>query len=260
MDTVPLAGDALAPRQVIHASGPPVDPFAPTIYGPPIGPERFARAYAPPDVHAAPRVEGYRVIAPPAPPVSRHQSGWLRGLAVVAGLAVLLLLAGGALAATGHSLPGLSPLQGQSHPAIATTTVVPSPTPACPAPSVNPQAAQALDQVQLSTDVVGPALQPVDDVSSFAVGQTIHVVFHIQTTTSGAVNATFCTDGALSDANRPLTVPAGYATRLGPNARGQFYLKLASTNTGPGLVTLTWNGAVAAVVPFTVTAQPASQS
>lgn len=254
-DAVTVAGETYAQRQEVHRSGPPVDPFAPTIYGPPVGPERYARAYPAPAAPPMRRVEGYRVVTPPASPFYQpHRPGSLRAFAVVAALAVLLLLAGGALAATGHRVPGLGPLFGEVAVPTATATVRPSPTPACPAPAINPQAAAALDQVRLSTGVSGAALQPTDVATTFTVGQTVHVVFHIQSAEGGVVNASFCTNGAVSVSNRPLDVPAGYAKRLGANARGQFYLTLAPGNVGPGLVTLTWNGQPAAVVPFTVTA------
>jgi hypothetical protein len=256
-DDAPTLPDVQTPRQVVAPGGPPVDPFAPTIYGPPVGPERYARVYAPSAASNMRRIEGYRVVAPP--PVVERRSTRLRGLAAVVAIAALLLLAGGALAATGHGLHGLSPLLGQSRVPTVTPTIVPSPTPACPAPAVNSQAAQALDQVVLATGVAGAALKPVDQISSFSVGQTIHVVFHIRAPSGGTVDARFCTSGAVSVTNKPLAVPAGYATRLGQNARGQFYLNLESSNVGHGMVTLTWNGQVAAVVPFTVVATSTHQ-
>jgi hypothetical protein len=206
------------------------------------------------DVPSVRRVHGYRVIAPPAQLASARRSGCLTGLAVVASLAVLLVLGGGALAATGHRLPGLSPLLGAQQVPAATATVHPSSTPGCQAAAVDPTAAKALDQIVLTTGVSGAALKPVDKVTAFTVGQTMHVVFHIRATVVGTVDAKFCSNGAVSVTNSPLVVPTGYASRLGANARGQFYLTLEPGSAGSGLVMLTWNGHVAAVVPFSVRA------
>jgi hypothetical protein len=84
------------------------------------------------------------------------------------------------------------------------------------------------------------------------VGQTLYVVFHVATDTTGVVSAYFCTNGAVSVPDQPLTVPAGFAARLGPEARGQFSLVLGQQHVGPGVVTLLWNSRVAAVLPFSV--------
>ena len=234
--------------------GAPVDPYAPTVYGPPVGPDRYASNYAPPsDVPPQRYVGGYRPLRPLAPPSARRRSGCLRGLAGLSALVVLGALFVGALAASGQRIAGIDlgflhtiHLTGVTHP-------TPTATPACPVPPDTPQAAAALDQEQLSSGVQGASLRPVDRVSTFTAGQTIYLTFHVVSNDAGIVNVAFCTNGTINVAKQPIDVPAGYSARLGDAARGEFYLPLQPTNAGPGLATLTWNGAVAAVLPFTVT-------
>jgi hypothetical protein len=244
-------------------SGPPVDPYAPTIYGPPIGPERFGPLYAPSEGPALPRqVGGYRPVRPLARPAARRgRGGWVRALAVLSAACVVALLFMGALAASGQRIAGvdLSFLRRPAAPA-APALPSPTPTPACPAPPVNPQAAKALKNVQLTTEVVGANYQPANKVTKFAVGQYIYVTFQVATNEAGTIQATFCTNGALASGSKD--VPAHDL-----NARGEFHplvqagandwipATLTTASVGPGVVTLRWNGAVAAVLPFTVAAQ-----
>jgi hypothetical protein len=246
----------LPPERRAHASGAPVDPFTPTIYGPPVGPDRYASVYTPPSGAPPQRyVGGYRPLQPLAPPPVRRRSGCLRGLAALSALIVLVALFVGALAATGQRIAGVD--LGFFHTPKASNVTRPTPTatPACPAPPIDPQAAAALDEEQLSTGVQGASLRPVNQVSTFTAGQTIYLTFHVVTNQAGLVNVAFCTNGTVNGAKQPINVPAGYSERLGEAARGEFYLPLQPANVGPGLATLTWNGAIAAALPFTVTSR-----
>lgn len=251
------------PPRMAQESGPPLDPYAPTIYGPPIGPDRFGPIYAPPEGPAAARrVGGYRLVQPLARPEKRRERGGkLRALALLSAACVVALLFVGALAASGQRIAGVDLGFLRQHPAPAVRTVATaSPTPACPAPAVDPQAAEALKNVQLTTSVVGPTYQPANNVRSFAVGQYIYVTFQVASNEAGTVEATFCTNGALATGTKD--VP-----QHDQNARGEFHplvqvgandwmpATLTTASVGPGVVTLRWNGAVAAVVAFTVTAQ-----
>jgi hypothetical protein len=178
----------------------------------------------------------------------------MRGAAALGALGLLVLLFVGALAASGQTLGGIHVAFGPFHPLpTATTGPIPTPTPACPVPAVAPQAAQALKSVQLATGIQDPAhnppdLRPIDNVTAFAVGQTPYATFQVATPQAGTIGARFCLDGT-NVAGSPLDVPRGYL-----NARGEFHLPspLVASNAGPGVLVLTWNGAVAAALPFTV--------
>jgi hypothetical protein len=250
---------AALPFRSAHPSGPPVDPYAPTIYGPPVGPDRYAAAYSPSGTPpASRRVTGYTPVQP-LPPLQapRRRSRWLRGLAAASALCLVILLFVGALAASGQRIAGIDLGFGRGQP-TRPKTLAPTATaaPNCPAPAVDPRAAQALSQIQLSTGVRDAAhddLRPVDNVSSFSPGQYIYVTFQVTSNDAGTIVASFCATGmpAGSPATKIQNVPAGYM-----NAHGEFHLQqpFVAANAGPGLVLLQWNEAVAAVLPFTVRA------
>jgi hypothetical protein len=110
--------------------------------------------------------------------------------------------------------------------------------------------------VQLSvgvSDWEGKQLEPVSATTTFSVGQQVYVTFRLATNQPGTVSGTFCGAGMLG-ANAPTdaqAVPADYR-----GGRGAFRLQSpwTSANIGPGVVTLQWNGTVAAVLPYTVVA------
>jgi hypothetical protein len=179
---------------------------------------------------------------------------WLRALAALSVFCLLGLLFAGALVASGQSLDnlhlGFGPFPSRP---TATTGPTPTPTPACPLPTVAPQAARSLKSIQLATGIRSPNhnppdLRPLDNVSTFRVGQTPYATFQVATAQPGTVGASFCLDGT-NVAGNPLPVPSGYL-----NARGEFHLPspLTASNLGPGALVLTWNGVVAAALPFTV--------
>jgi hypothetical protein len=128
----------------------------------------------------------------------------------------------------------------------------------CPVPAVSPTASQALRAAQLSTSIVSSVpnhvdLRPVGSTSTFAVGQTPYVTFQFATNQSGTVSGTFCANDMSGDNVATATQPVQPGYRDG---RGEFHLlsPLTRANIGRGVVTLTWNGAVAVVLTFTVRA------
>ncbi len=246
---------------------PPVDPYAPTVYGPPVGAQPGLAT--PPvyetDTSAPPKwVGGYVPLTPRAAPRARHR---VSCLPLVAGATALVLVAAllvGAFLASGVRLAGLnfsSASSGATHtgstggaPAAQRST----PASPCPIPAVNPAASQALTAAQLSTGVVSSDpnhvdLRPVGPTSTFTVGQTVYVTYQFATNQAGTVHGEFCANdmSGSSVATATQSVPSGYR-----DGRGEFHLlsPLARANIGRGVVTLTWNGAVAVVLPFTVKA------
>ncbi|HEV2214249.1 MAG TPA: hypothetical protein VGR64_03095, partial [Terracidiphilus sp.] len=121
---------------------------------------------------------------------------------------------------------------------------------ACPLATLNAAAADAVQNVQLSTGVQSAQTDvPIDSVTTFNMGQTIYVTFEMATNASGTLAGTICTNGALAATS--IAVPSGQSHR-----RGEFHLPspLAARQTGSGSVTLSWNGAVCAALSFVVTA------
>ncbi len=131
-------------------------------------------------------------------------------------------------------------------------TAIPTDTPEfdCGVASADPAAAQALSHAQLTTGVRDEQTQdfrPIDDVSSFHASARAFITFAVGTLDGGMAGVTFCTPVGTFPGT--LTIP--------PDSRGryaQFSLILPKGALGAGVVTLTWNGAVAASLPFTITA------
>lgn len=240
-----------SPHTGYPTGGPPVDPYAPTLYGPPIGPDRYGASAVAPTVPAVERyVGGYRTVRPPASG-RRRRSGCVGLVAGVVALGVVALLFVGALAASGQRLGpfpfgfgGTSP-----HPTVTrspTATAIPT----CTVATVDPQAATKLMNVRLTTGLRDPEhLLPINSVTTLTVGQTAYVTFQIATNEAGTVGAAFCTGGVVTNGVRD--VPQGYR-----DAHGEFHLQspLTAADVGQGVVALTWDGAVAAVLPFKVMA------
>jgi hypothetical protein len=266
-------------------SGDPADPYAPTVFGSP-APDRsgratptFAAGNAYPSFsalgdHNAPTMAA-RPYDPPTWDHTRYAAArrrspaltprtWLYGaLAAVAVLGLIGLLFVGALTAAGVRLP--IPTLGFTSPAPASTrgpgpsaTHAPAPTAttasACPLPAVDPAAARMLGSIQLATgvrDLEHHDLRPLDNVTTFSVGQDWFVTMVVQTNEAGSISTTICTDG--NDTTTVRDVARGLR-----NARAAFFLgadqpvPLGPSDVGPGSVVIRWNGAVAAVLPFTV--------
>jgi hypothetical protein len=113
---------------------------------------------------------------------------------------------------------------------------------------VNRAAAAALSHAQMATAVRNAARQdyrPANNVMTFAPGQDAYLTFEIATAQAGTAGVTFCMPtGQLTGS---LPVPAHSAGRF-----GEFSAHVTAAEAGKGVATLTWNGAVAANVAFTV--------
>jgi hypothetical protein len=238
-----------APPLLEDASGAPVQRFAPSLAGPPVAPEPFAH----PDrlgarTGARPRILSYGVVRALPMRRRRRRTGVVSLLAltllVVVGLTVGVWAqgAGGLARAT---LPFLfPPATATSGPETATPTV-PAP---CAVATVDPTAAAALTSAQLSTGVRDASqkdFRPIDSVTRFVSGQRAYLTFKIATTQAGIASASFCTPAGIVPGS--LEAPAGRAGRT-----AQFSTRFASQDVGSGVVTLIWNGAVAASLAFTV--------
>jgi hypothetical protein len=263
----PVARDASMPalagtEDATVISAPPVDPFAPTVYGPPVaaGPGIAPQHPLEADPSYPPKwVGGYVPLAPLPAGQERRRLGWLPAVAAVTGLALVACLMVGAFLASGVQLAGLnmpgvasrSGGTGPQQPASALDAT-------CPTAVVNPAAKQALADEHLSTGIVSsdPShidLRPIGTTSTFRVGQTIYVTYQFATNQAGTVRGEFCANDMSGDnvATASQSVPSGYR-----DGRGEFHLitPLTTANLGRGVVTLTWNGAVAAVLVYTVKA------
>jgi hypothetical protein len=244
-------------------SYPPVDPFAPTVYGPPIGAEPGIAAPSTYEVDASypPKwVGGYVPLAPQPAAEGPRRRGCLPILAGISGLVLVALLIVGAFMASGVQLAGLNFASASSRPTLSGAAPAARPTATlaspCPLAKVSPAASQALAAIQLSAGIVSSDpehvdLRPVGPTSSFTVGQTIYVTFQFATNQAGMVRGEFCGNDMSGDnvATATQSVPSGYR-----DGRGEFHLltPLTRANIGLGMVTLTWNGAVAAVLTYTV--------
>jgi hypothetical protein len=242
-----LAAIAPAPPFADDASGVPVQRFASSLAGPPTAPEPFVHPDRLPLFTGA----GLPIEASEAThPIARrkNRAGLLSLLALIAlvgaGLAVGVVAqrAGGL---TRGALPFLLP------PATATfTEAVPTPTSPviCAIASADAAAARALTNAQLTTGVRDAAKQdyrPIDATSRFTVGQLAYLTFKIATPQAGTAGVSYCAPSGRVPGT--LAVPAGSQQRY-----AQFSTRFAPQDVGGGVVTLTWNDAVAASLAFTV--------
>jgi hypothetical protein len=224
-----------------------VQPFVASLAGPPVAPEPFAH----PDrlsvsTNARPRILSYGVVRP----LARRRKG-RAGLVSLLAL-VALVVAGLAVGLGTQRIGGFArgALPFLFSPATATFTAVPTLTipVACALATVDPTTAAALSSPQLTTGVRDAAKQdyrPIDSVTRFTSGQQAYLTFKIATQQAGAAGVSFCTpSGVVPGA---LDIPAGSAQRY-----AQFSIRFAPQDAGSGVVTLTWNGAVAASLMFTV--------
>lgn len=257
-----VAAASGAPPFLPDPYGVPVARFYPASAGPPVAPE----PYLPVDPSLDPSLDAPDDMAPvfarPPRPSARlrimlpqpqpRRGSWLSlTLTAVLTLSLGALVIAGLLAGTfaradgaGHWL-GLPP-SGNAEP----TDPAPTATPVCLVQPIFAAAATALTQATLTTGLRNPATQdfrPVDSVRTFQAGQTAYVTFQIATTQAGTAGVAFCTSAGQIPGT--LDVPAHSNGHY-----AQFSLPLDATGTGTGVVTLTWNGAVAASLPFTIEA------
>ncbi|HEV2237511.1 MAG TPA: hypothetical protein VGR57_12685, partial [Ktedonobacterales bacterium] len=206
-------------------------------------------------------VGGYTPVAPRPAPATRRRVGCLPIVAGVSGLALVALLMVGAFLASGVQLAGLnlasatsrSSHSGGAAPGARPTATVASP---CVVAKVSAAASQALRATQLSTGISSSDpehldLRPVGSTSSFTVGQVVYVTFQFTTNQAGTVRGEFCANDMSGDNMAIASKAVSSGLRDG---RGEFHLcnPLARSNIGLGVVTLYWNGAVAAVLTYTV--------
>ncbi len=234
-----------------QTGGIPVEEFAPSPHGPPIGGTTIQAYPATASAQEATittgkRIIGYRpVTLPPPPPAKPRRIGIYIQTAL---LGVALLLVVGLVLALLHQ-PGLfgrgghSPVQ--TGPGVqATATHIA----ACTTPAINSAAARTLAHVQMTTGLRDSAHQdyrPVDNVSSFMAGTQGYLTFQIATAQAGTVAVRFCLPSQTILGT--LQVPRNAQQRY-----GEFAVRFAGGDVGRGVATLTWNGAVAATVAFAV--------
>jgi hypothetical protein len=237
-----------APPYALEA-GVPVQRFASSVAGPPIAPEPFAQPERLSILPSArPRILSYGV-ARPLKQRGKSRAGLFSLLALIALVIAGLAIGVGAQRMGGlarDSLPFLFP------PATATplTQEVPTPTApvTCAVATVDPTAAAALTSAQLTTgvrDADKRDYRPVDSVARFMVGQQAYLTFKITTTKAGTAGVTFCAPSGVVPGS--LDIAAGSQERY-----AQFSTRFALEDAGVAVVTLTWNGAVAASLAFTV--------
>lgn len=248
------AAPSAAPPLLPDTQGIPVLHFSPTAFGPPVAPEPYLGLDRPGerlDVRHAPYPRTQlRVVLPQ--PVYRRSESYPRLVLILTALAVTclaaLVLAGllvGLLVGMGALTvpPGFAP--GGVPPVAAPTATA---TPSCATASADPAAAQALSHAQLTTglrDEPGQDFRPVDDVNTFHIGTRAYITFQIATAQAGTIDVTFCTPAGRIPGS--LDVPAGSTGRY-----AQFSILLQPSQIGAGVATLTWDGVVAASLPFTV--------
>jgi hypothetical protein len=239
----------LAAPPFVEEAGIPVQRFTSSVAGPPIAPEPFAQPerlnFSP---SARPRILTYGVVRP-LKYRRKNRAGLISLLALLA-----LVLAGLAIGVGAQRMGGLArdALPFLFPPATATpfTQETPRPTApvACTVAMVDPLAASALSSAQLTTGVRDASKQdyrPIDSVTRFTAGQQAYITFKIATAEAGTASVSFCTPSGVVPGL--LDIPAGSTERY-----AQFSTRFAPQDAGAAVVTLTWNGAVAASLPFRV--------
>ncbi len=187
------------------------------------------------------QILGYRPFVRPTPPAQHRRGGCLRIVAIAAVVLVLALLATDIIAHGNIHIFGLG-----THPSA--TAISTRPAVNCLAQPTKPAASQALVHVQLTSglrDAATKDYRPVDTVTTIRAGQKIYLTFQIATNKAGTVGAEFCTKSGKLPGT--LTVPAKSSGRY-----AEFEAIFTSADVGTSVVTLTWNGAVAATRTFTI--------
>jgi hypothetical protein len=244
-----LLDSTLAAPPFSEEAGIPVERFTASTAGPPIAPEPFAQPerldISP---YARPRILSYSVVRP-LQYRRKNRAGLISLLALLA-----LVLAGLAIGLGAQrmgdlardALPFLFPSATASP--FTHETLIPTAPVACTVATVDPLAASALSGAQLTTGVRDASKQdyrPIDSVTRFTAGQQAYLTFKIATATAGTASVSFCTPSGVVPGL--LDIPAGSMERY-----AQFSTRFAPQDAGPAVVTLTWNGAVAASLPFMV--------
>ena len=233
--------------QRTHA-GLPAGRYVPSVYGPPVRPDIVPRA-SDMEAEAPPRrAFGYRPVDLPPPP---QRDGSLRRPVVrLLLLALVLAVVATALAfAKGALPPHAAPATSDKAPAVGTQATSTDDTgQACPAAQIDAGAAQALAHVQLTSGLRNAGAhdyRPINAVKGFHAGQTGYMTFQVATAQAGTVGVLFCMSAERVPGS--LSVPGGSSGRY-----GEFSAQFGARDVGQGHAILTWNGAVAADVPFTV--------
>ncbi|MGH2516118.1 MAG: hypothetical protein ACRDHP_10735, partial [Ktedonobacterales bacterium] len=248
-------GNPVAPWGAASASteparspaGLPLTRYAPSPYGPPVDGDRTMTPVTLAEADAETRrAIGYRPVELP-PPLPNRRRG--RGRVVLVYLVVLaaLLLASVALAQSGAGA-GLRSLLSRNAPTAPIVATQTSAAPACQVNTVNSTAAGLIAHPQLTTGVRDAAkkdYRPINAVTTFSTSQTVYLTFEIATSQAGAVDANFCAPGMRALGR--LTIPAKSAGRY-----AEFAMIPEAGNVGQATATISWNGAVAASLPFTI--------
>ncbi|HEX8037021.1 MAG TPA: zinc ribbon domain-containing protein [Ktedonobacterales bacterium] len=236
---VPVAGEA-EDDTIKLVKGVPVEPQAPSVYGPPIGQDTRMGVTEIMEVEGPEkRILGYRPFVPPPPP--RRRAGCLR---VVVIAAVVLLVA---LVATDVVTHGNVHFLGFGARPTMTATATRT-AGACAVQPAKAAAAQALVRAQLTSGLRDEAkkdYRPVDNISAVRVGQKVYLTFQIATNKAGTVGVEFCTKSGKVEGT--LAVPAKSNGRY-----AEFSAVFTSADVGASVATLTWDGAVAASKAFTI--------
>jgi hypothetical protein len=243
-----LLESVLSAPPYIEDAGVPIQRFATSVAGPPIPPEPFAQ---PDRLHilpsARPRILSYGVVRP-LKYRRRSRAGLFSLLALITLVIAGLAIGVGAQRLGGlarDNLPFLFPAATATFTQEIPTATVPV---ACAVVTVDPTAAAALTSAQLTTGVRDASKQdyrPIDSVRRFTTGQQAYLTFKIATAQAGKAGVSFCAPSGVVPGL--LDIPAGSQERF-----AQFSTRFAPQDAGVAVVTLTWNGAVAASLPFTV--------
>lgn len=240
-----VGASGVAPRA---PSGQPITRYTPSPYGPPVGTDHQMTPVTLVEADAETRrAVGYRPVELP-PPWPQRRSG-RRWLALACVVILLALLASTVALAHGGAHLNLGPFHLGSAPvapASATRTANTSP---CPLRAVDAAAARLIAYPQLATGVRNAAkkdYRPLDNVTAFSSAQTIYLTLEIATSQPGTVEAAFCAPGM--QAMGRLAIPAKSAGRY-----AEFAILPENVSAGRASVTILWNGAVAASLPFTIT-------
>lgn len=243
----------MQPAAARSSSGVPVAAYTPSRHGPPVardgdvppsaGRTRSAEANAPGII----RRFGYHPVILPPPPSSHDRASrrWRLSRSALALLALfaVLGLAAGVVARGGNvPIPGLAAVQQRP-------TATATPTPICKPAPVAQNTVPALGSLQLTTGLKNLAKQdyrPVDNVTRFTLGQTGYVTFRVLSSRAGTAGMEICTPGHRFTGH-PVQVPKGSA-----GLYVEYPLSFSGADAGQGMVTISWDGSVAANQEFTV--------
>lgn len=233
------------------SSGVPVEAYAPSRHGPPVArdgdapPSAGRTRPAKSNSRTTIRRLGYHPVVLPPPTQDRASRRWRLSRSALAALALfaVLGLAAGLVARGGNvPIPGLAAIQ-----AHATATATPKP--ACPAAPVAHATPPPLGSLQLTTNLKNLAnkdYRPLNGVTRFTVDQTGYVTFKVLSSQAGTAGVVICTPGRLHPGS-PVQVPRGSA-----GLYVEYPLSFGSADVGQGMVTISWDGLVAANQEFTV--------